>query len=203
MTSPAGDRAEAGDDQQGLADVVRERAVRGFAEAAAVVRGKAEGRRRRRVLSRRGQRRGAGAGRADGHWQALVDAGAIAVAARLRHVHRPGRGTIKAGEVGISATNRNFEGRMGDRNGLVYLGSPAVVAASALAGYICSPTNIHRSRRAAPLIRRAQGKPPSAVSVEIIDGFPPSVRGRLLFPRPRQPQHRRHLRRQAHLQRRS
>jgi len=49
-------------------------------------------------------------------------------------------GTIKAGEVGISATNRNFEGRMGDRNGLVYLGSPAVVAASAMAGHICSPT---------------------------------------------------------------
>jgi hypothetical protein len=75
-------------------------------------------------------------------------------------VHRPGRGTIKAGEVGISATNRNFEGRMGDKNGLVYLGSPAVVAASAVAGYICSPTKFTPTRK--PVHVRPQRPPPAA-----------------------------------------
>jgi len=38
--------------------------------------------------------------------------------------------------VGISATNRNFKGRMGSPNAQAYLASPGVVAASALAGRI-------------------------------------------------------------------
>jgi homoaconitate hydratase len=43
---------------------------------------------------------------------------------------------LKDGEIGISATNRNFKGRMGSKNAQVYLSSPAVVAESALFGYI-------------------------------------------------------------------
>ena len=58
----------------------------------------------------------------EGHWQALLEAGAIELPPGCGTCIGLGRGTIKAGEVGISATNRNFEGRMGDRNGLVYLG---------------------------------------------------------------------------------
>ena len=41
------------------------------------------------------------------------------------------------------ATNRNFKGRMGSRKAEAYLGSPAVVAASALAGVICGPSYLH------------------------------------------------------------
>ncbi|MCX6251507.1 MAG: aconitase/3-isopropylmalate dehydratase large subunit family protein [Bacteroidetes bacterium] len=41
------------------------------------------------------------------------------------------------GEVTVSTGNRNFEGKQG--KGLVYLASPAVVAASAVAGYITTP----------------------------------------------------------------
>jgi len=44
------------------------------------------------------------------------------------------------GEVTISTGNRNFEGKQG--KGFVYLASPAVVAASAVAGYITTPGQI-------------------------------------------------------------
>jgi 3-isopropylmalate/(R)-2-methylmalate dehydratase large subunit len=48
-------------------------------------------------------------------------------------------GLIAKDEVCISASNRNFMGRMGSRQGQIYLASPAVVAASALAGEIADP----------------------------------------------------------------
>jgi 3-isopropylmalate dehydratase small subunit len=44
------------------------------------------------------------------------------------------------GEVTISTGNRNFEGKQG--KGFVYLASPAVVAASAVAGFITTPDQI-------------------------------------------------------------
>ena len=39
----------------------------------------------------------------------------------------------------ISTTNRNFPGRMGHKEGRVYLASPLTVAASAVAGAIADP----------------------------------------------------------------
>ncbi len=116
-----------------------------------------------------------------GHWQALLDAGAIPLPPGCGTCIGLGAGTIKAGEVGISATNRNFEGRMGDRNGQVYLGSPAVVAASAVAGYICAPSRFVETRARARVARKQEEKQGEQKAVTIIPGFPATVRGRLLW----------------------
>jgi homoaconitate hydratase len=115
-----------------------------------------------------------------GDWQTLIGAGAIPLPPGCGACIGLGRGLVQKGEIAISATNRNFKGRMGDRDAYVYLGSPAVVAASALAGFICAPKNF-TERAAGTALRRAQSKPKPPASVQIMAGFPPSVRGRVLF----------------------
>lgn len=49
-----------------------------------------------------------------------------------------GEDALKEGEVAVTTFNRNWQNRMG-RGGAGYLASPIIVAASALAGYICTP----------------------------------------------------------------
>ncbi len=51
-------------------------------------------------------------------------------------------GVIAAGERAVSTTNRNFVGRMGHKEGEVYLTGPAVAAASAVTGRITHPREV-------------------------------------------------------------
>ncbi len=51
-------------------------------------------------------------------------------------------GVLAPGERCVSSTNRNFVGRMGDKDSQVYLASPAVVTASAIKGRIADPSEV-------------------------------------------------------------
>ncbi|MFQ5741461.1 MAG: homoaconitase [Acidobacteriota bacterium] len=116
-----------------------------------------------------------------GVWKTLLDAGATALPSGCGPCIGLGKGTLGEGEVGISATNRNFKGRMGSREAKCYLASPAVVAASAAAGYIRGP----KRWPGQALTYRCQSRPAGTftekTATEILDGFPERVRGRLVF----------------------
>src|SRR5439155_1617376 len=61
-----------------------------------------------------------------GIWRTLLDAGANPLPAGCGPCIGLGVGLLEPGEVGISATNRNFKGRMGSRDAQCYLASPEV-----------------------------------------------------------------------------
>jgi len=115
-----------------------------------------------------------------GDWPALLAAGARRLPPGCGPCIGLGAGLLEPGEVGISATNRNFKGRMGSREARCYLASPAVVAASALAGRICGP-GPSTGRRLERDWREFETAGQAAESVEILPGFPARLRGRLVF----------------------
>ena len=115
-----------------------------------------------------------------GIWATLLSAGALPLPPSCGPCIGLGTGLLAKGEVGISATNRNFKGRMGSRDAQCYLASPAVVAASAVAGYICGadgastslPVREYKEFAAIACAREEVG---------ILPGFPGRVAGRMLF----------------------
>lgn len=79
---------------------------------------------------------------ADGTLQILTEAGAILLPTGCGACPGMGAGMVAAGEVCLSTTARNFKGRMGSPESLVYLGSPYSVAAGAVKGEICDPREL-------------------------------------------------------------
>jgi homoaconitate hydratase len=115
-----------------------------------------------------------------GYWQELIDAGAKALPPGCGPCIGLGTGLLQDGEVGISATNRNFRGRMGSPNAQAYLASPAVVAASAIAGKIdFNWENGNRQIKAEIKINKKVSAKKS--SVKILADFPSVIEGNLLF----------------------
>jgi homoaconitate hydratase len=116
-----------------------------------------------------------------GIWQTLLDAGANPLPAGCGPCIGLGVGLLERGEVGISATNRNFKGRMGSPDAQCYLASPEVVAASAVAGYIRGPHELGDRAPAREYKEFAEGRAPVSEKVEILPGFPERIEGRLVF----------------------
>ncbi len=78
----------------------------------------------------------------DGTLQTLTDAGAVFITSGCGPCVGTHLGVPGDHEVTISSTNRNFQGRMGNPRANVYLASPAVVAAAAVAGKIVDPASL-------------------------------------------------------------
>lgn len=119
-----------------------------------------------------------------GVWQTLLDAGARPLPPGCGPCIGLGEGTLQPGETGISATNRNFRGRMGSPEATGYLASPRVVAASAAAGYICGPEaarEVGESSKVGTSIEWAAEPERVRRGDELIEGFPCTLSGRAVL----------------------
>lgn len=77
-----------------------------------------------------------------GYLKILAEAGAVILAPTCGVCVGLHSGLIAGGENCISSSNRNFIGRMGSKQGNIYLGSPLTVAASAVTGHITDPREL-------------------------------------------------------------
>lgn len=78
----------------------------------------------------------------EGLFDIFIDAGAVVSTPTCGPCLGGHMGILAAGERAVSTTNRNFVGRMGHVDSEVYLASPYVAAASAVAGKIADPASL-------------------------------------------------------------
>ncbi|MEM9682156.1 MAG: aconitase/3-isopropylmalate dehydratase large subunit family protein [Pseudomonadota bacterium] len=74
-----------------------------------------------------------------GYVQSIMEAGAVVTNATCGACGGGSLGVLGPDETCITASTRNFKGRMGDPSARIFMGSPATVAASAIAGKIANP----------------------------------------------------------------
>jgi 3-isopropylmalate/(R)-2-methylmalate dehydratase large subunit len=112
-----------------------------FAEAARILRGRhvAPG---VRLLVTPGSQRIATAAAQAGYTQILLEAGAVVTPATCGACYGGHMGVLGPGETCITASTRNFRGRMGHETARIYMASPATVAASAVAGHIVDAASL-------------------------------------------------------------
>ena len=77
-----------------------------------------------------------------GYVETLMEAGAVVTSSTCGACYGGHMGVLGDGEVCITASTRNFQGRMGSPTANVFMGSPATVAASAVAGIITDPRDL-------------------------------------------------------------
>jgi 3-isopropylmalate/(R)-2-methylmalate dehydratase large subunit len=77
-----------------------------------------------------------------GLFDIFLDAGAVVSTPTCGPCLGGHMGILAEGEKALTTTNRNFKGRMGHPKSEVYLAGPAVAAATAIAGKICSPEDV-------------------------------------------------------------
>lgn len=124
----------------------------------------------------------------EGYWKDILEAGAKPLPAGCGPCIGLGTGLLEDGEVGISATNRNFKGRMGSKNALAYLASPEVVAASAVLGRIGGPEELNGKpvQPNTEIVKSIESMPTpisadADFALEVLDGFPKSIEGELIL----------------------
>jgi 3-isopropylmalate/(R)-2-methylmalate dehydratase large subunit len=77
-----------------------------------------------------------------GYVEAIAESGAIVTNSTCGACFGYHMGVLGAGEVCLTASTRNFKGRMGSADAEIYMASPHTVAAAAIAGHIIDPRKV-------------------------------------------------------------